>query len=199
MPRPKCKEREEALQLGHKRYFISKLCPKGHIAERLTSCGICVICNAEKAKRAYHTNDKVREKAKLNGRKWHAKVGTKWYHENKEWAAQLNKLWREDHKDDFYTYCANWRRNNLDKLTKNTSAYRAAKLQAKPKWADDTAIQDMYEKAKQLKVETGLPYVVDHIVPLNSKKVCGLHCEANLQILLLTENSSKGNRQWPNQ
>jgi hypothetical protein len=38
---------------------------------------------------------------------------------------------------------------------------------------------------------------VDHIVPLVSKFVCGLHCEANLQLLPGPENQRKGNRVWP--
>lgn len=30
-----------------------------------------------------------------------------------------------------------------------------------------------------------------------SKKVCGLHCEANLRALPAVDNISKGNRHWP--
>ena len=38
---------------------------------------------------------------------------------------------------------------------------------------------------------------VDHTVPLKSKLVCGLHCEANLRLLPGRENQAKSNRIWP--
>ena len=44
---------------------------------------------------------------------------------------------------------------------------------------------------------SGLLYEVDHEVPINSDLVCGLNCEANLQIILGQENQRKGNRWWP--
>jgi hypothetical protein len=40
-------------------------------------------------------------------------------------------------------------------------------------------------------------YHVDHIVPLTSDLVCGLHCEANLQIAVGKDNIAKNNRWWP--
>ena len=38
---------------------------------------------------------------------------------------------------------------------------------------------------------------VDHIVPLNSKLVSGLHVWHNLQLLAGTLNITKKNREWP--
>lgn len=55
----------------------------------------------------------------------------------------------------------------------------------------------MYLEAKRIGQETGVKHHVDHIVPIKSPIVCGLHCEANLQILPEAENIRKGNRHWP--
>jgi 5-methylcytosine-specific restriction endonuclease McrA len=38
---------------------------------------------------------------------------------------------------------------------------------------------------------------VDHIVPLKSPLVCGLHVEHNLQVIPATQNRRKHNRVWP--
>lgn len=69
--------------------------------------------------------------------------------------------------------------------------------QAIPQWADLHAMHEIYLSAERASTATGIPHTVDHIVPLRSKVVCGLHCEANLQVLPQRENFSKGNRHWP--
>lgn len=46
--------------------------------------------------------------------------------------------------------------------------------------------------------ETGIQHQVDHIVPLRHPLVCGLHCEANLQVIPALDNQRKSNRIWPN-
>lgn len=81
----------------------------------------------------------------------------------------------------------------------NARAARRRKLliRATPSWADNAAMLAMYEEAKILSASTGDVYHVDHIVPLTSKYVSGLHCEANLQVILGDENRSKSNRKWP--
>ena len=80
----------------------------------------------------------------------------------------------------------------------NNAKRRATKLQATPAWADLEAIRGMYELAAIFN-RTGMNLQVDHIVPLRSKLVCGLHCEANLQLMPASDNASKGNRHWPDQ
>lgn len=73
----------------------------------------------------------------------------------------------------------------------------ARKKCATPPWANKSKIQLFYKKAARLTEATGIPHHVDHIVPLQSKLVCGLHVEHNLEILLGSENQSKSNRWWP--
>lgn len=81
----------------------------------------------------------------------------------------------------------------LARMRAHNAARTAAKLRAIPKWADqeNELIGLLYVKSGQY----GL--TVDHVVPLKSKFVCGLHCWHNLQLLSGSENSSKGNHRWP--
>lgn len=60
--------------------------------------------------------------------------------------------------------------------------------QAKVSWADQSKIAAIYEQAREL------GYHVDHIVPLNSELVCGLHVEYNLTVLPPEDNIKKSNK-----
>ena len=68
------------------------------------------------------------------------------------------------------------------------TAYRASVEQAKVSWADKDKTAAIYEYARSL------GYHVDHIVPLNSEVVCGLHVEHNLTVLPPEDNIKKSNR-----
>lgn len=74
---------------------------------------------------------------------------------------------------------------------------RAAKLKATPAWANQEKIDEFYFAADFLGMVTGEWYHVDHVVPLQSDVVCGLHWEGNLQVLTAAENARKGNSIWP--
>lgn len=58
-------------------------------------------------------------------------------------------------------------------------------------------IAAFYRLAKIYTKALGEQYSVEHIVPLNSRYVSGLHCPANLTVLLEADNRRKGNRWWP--
>lgn len=73
------------------------------------------------------------------------------------------------------------------KCRSTTSAYRARKLNAIPKWANMGVIEQFYDNCPP-------GYHVDHIYPLAGKDVCGLHVIENLQYLPALENIKKGNR-----
>lgn len=89
-----------------------------------------------------------------------------------------------------------WLRCDPDAYGVNENKKRSIKYHrqmrlAEPAWANRKAIAKIYRRAKELGM------VVDHIVPLCSEYVCGLHCEANLQLLGEAANIRKGNRYWP--
>lgn len=71
---------------------------------------------------------------------------------------------------------------------------RAIQSKATPLWADLSAIRAIYREAARITKETGQPQHVDHVVPLISPVVCGLHTQSNLQVLPAPINLSKGNR-----
>lgn len=91
-----------------------------------------------------------------------------------------------------------WRISNSDIRNAVTARYRAAKLQAVVSWSNKKYIDMWYEICQMEERRTGRKCNVDHIIPLQSKLVCGLHNEFNLQILFAEDNFSKGNRVWPN-
>lgn len=68
---------------------------------------------------------------------------------------------------------------------------------AQPKWADSSKMMEIYRLRDSISKATGVTHHVDHIVPLKSKLVCGLHNEFNLQVLPGVENLKKHNRHWP--
>ena len=71
-------------------------------------------------------------------------------------------------------------------------AKRRVKIRiAIPLWHEKENVLIVYEKARELGME------VDHIVPVTSDFVSGLHCWHNLQLLKRTENRSKSNKFWP--
>lgn len=62
-----------------------------------------------------------------------------------------------------------------------------------PPWQRMTEIEAVYLEARKLTESTGRKHTVDHIIPLNHPRVCGLHVPWNLQVIPAGLNFSKGN------
>lgn len=78
---------------------------------------------------------------------------------------------------------------------RSIGARRRARLRAAvPPWADHQRIKLVYQRAEDATLLTGIPHVVDHIVPLNGRTVCGLHWHGNLQVLTAEANLRKSNK-----
>lgn len=101
------------------------------------------------------------------------------------------------HRDKRIAKARRWNVENKEAFAAREAARRAAQKAATPRWADWSAIEAIYLEASKRSVETGRLHHVDHIVPLISPLVCGLHVPANLQVLPAFDNQSKSNRRWP--
>jgi hypothetical protein len=142
----------------------------------------------ENRRRRYEEN---LEREKENKRRWREQnperqkeYSRSWYEQNSEQAKENNRRWQEQ---------------NPEKRNAINAKRRAAKNQAVAPWADLDAIKQIYAEVAELSELTGITHQVDHIYPLQSDYMCGLHVETNLQILTKTENASKSNRTWPGQ
>lgn len=121
----------------------------------------------------------------------------KWLKSNAEVMATLVKEWSIRNVEKCRKKSKKWSSLNKDKVNARTAKRRAFRLGATPSWADPEAISDFYVAARMFRLYTGIEYHVDHVVPLISEVVCGLHVEQNLQILPASENLSKHNKYWP--
>ena len=70
--------------------------------------------------------------------------------------------------------------------------YPNQKKLATPVWCEKEKIKVVHEQRKKLQTLLGCKLAVDHIIPIVSDTVCGLHCWANLQIIGMKENTKKG-------
>lgn len=84
-----------------------------------------------------------------------------------------------------------WVKSNPSKVNFSTARRRAAKQMATPAWFESDKVARIYAEAAKRGFD------VDHVVPLRSDIVCGLHCWSNLQLMDRSMNRSKNNRQWP--
>jgi len=157
------------------------------------SCKICTsarekVYNRESyhVRRAYELSDKGKATASRKNAKFRNA------HPDRTKAAQ--KAWRDENQEVNSQRLKDWRAENPAKVRRYCRQRYAIKKQAMPSWAKQGYIDLFYKLAVIEAARIGAAVEVDHIVPLQSDLVCGLHCEDNLQLLTRKVNMSKGNR-----
>ena len=153
---------------------------------------------AEKQRRWRAQNpDKVKEFSKrgyLKNKEYENERNKKYHQENKDKIAIVKKQWRLENLEHRKQYDDMYWRNNKDYVYSKNAKRRARLLQALVPWADFEKIRAIYAECIKISKETGIAHHVDHIIPLQSKYICGLHVETNLQILPWYENLTKLNK-----
>lgn len=159
--------RKIAICAGEKHYLTGLPCTSGHVAERQTSNGGCVICLKIYAKiNAQALRDNVRRCELKDIPKKNARIRA-------------------------------WATVNPHKRSANEARRRAAKLRRTPKWLtpdDFWLMEQAYELAALRTKMFGFAWHVDHVIPLQGKRVSGLHVPQNIQVIPGEENLQKHNR-----
>lgn len=185
------KTRAEAKSVGASHYFTGTPCKHGHIAPRKTK-GVCTECLKVEWAQAAETRAEYFRKYNHSDEGKEAK--RRYYERNKELVIaraaarpveerrRLKKRWRTD--------------NPLYVLSNNKNRRRKHR-QATPPWLtkkQKSEMRELYKIAMTMTKITGIQYVVDHIHPLRSEVLCGLHVPWNLQVLTQEENLAKSNK-----
>lgn len=154
---------------------------------------ICTICKTEKTVTEFFKRKKSKDgfESKCKSCK------TEYANVNKERIANYISEYQKANKEQVNKRNAAYKRNNKSKIASLTAKRKSIKLQSTPSWFEYDLVEEVYSQCKQLTDSTGIKHHVDHIIPLQSDLVCGLHCLANLQILTAEENMTKNNRRWP--
>lgn len=181
--------RKDAKALKLKRYFTGKECKHGHIDERITCSGSYVKCSNI---RTQHYRKENKERYKKQKYIWDRTYRQK--HDNelkaKKHEYYIGNIERLKAKSKEYS------QNNKHKLSKHSIRRNYKRYQATPPWyvTEKSKINKLYTKRDELSELWGIQLHVDHIVPIQGKYVCGLHCWDNLQLLEASLNLAKRNK-----
>lgn len=167
-------------------------------------CYVCGDTGVAKGLCRKHYDEKWREHNRARA----SAKSSKWRVANKKKALSSTAAWRKANPDWEANYrAANpgamrakssaWAKTHPAKVNARNARRHAGKLRATPAWANQFFIDEIYDLAQRRTKALGVKHHVDHIVPLQSPMVCGLHVENNLRVIPALDNISKKNRWWP--
>lgn len=158
---------------------------------------VCSDCKTQKPLTAFHKDRSRKDGLKYRCSDCANKRFSAWHAVNAQSENLKAAEWREKNRSYFRLLCCESNKRHANRVKANNSARRAVSKKATPTWANKFFLGEAYDLAKLRTAATGIDWHVDHIVPLRSKLVCGLHNEFNIQVVPAHYNRRKGNRYWP--
>ena len=158
--------------------------------DRKTADAAYYEANKERIKARVKANYEANREARLAQQKGY-------YEDHREAVLAANRSWADANPEKMRAYQAAYVKRNRNRHTAQTALHRALKRQMVPKWADLAAIQAVYDRCAEMRKADGQDWHVDHVVPVRSKIVCGLHVANNLAVTLGADNRAKSNTHWP--
>jgi hypothetical protein len=101
---------------------------------------------------------------------------------------QAAKQWKKSNRERALEHQRTSNKNRQKQRRIENNMRKARVKTATPPWVDRQEIKYIYTLAAERSL------VVDHIVPLNHKLVCGLHVPENLRCIPVALNASKSNK-----
>lgn len=144
------------------------------------------------------------EKVNADCRAWrkanpekHRAMTRAWREKNMEKFSALVRAWSALNPDRRRMSVSKYAKNNMPMVLARNKLYQQRKRRAVPSWANTFFMEEAYALAQLRTRVLGYEWEVDHIVPLRSPIVCGLHTHDNLQVIPARLNYLKSNRYWP--
>ena len=185
------KTRKEAQALWATHYFTGEPCKHGHIAPRKTK-GACIECiKVEWQKNSVTRADYFQQYNKSEAGK---ESKQRYYEANRDAVVARALSTPNALKNE---YRKRWKSANVLQVLADNKVRRRKHRQATPPWLtrrQKTEMRAMYQIAITMSKTTGERYVVDHIWPLRSDFVSGLHVPWNLRVVTPEENALKSNK-----
>jgi len=182
--------RKEAQAIGATHYFTGEPCKHGHIAPRKTK-GACVECLKVEWQKSYETRAEYFRQYNKSEAGLEAKQ--RYYEANKADVIAKAKATPNALKN---AYRQKWKDENQLQILADNKVRRRKHRAATPPWItrrQKSEMRAIYQIAITMTKTTGEKYVVDHIWPLRSDFVCGLHVPWNLRVITQAENLAKSN------
>lgn len=188
---------------------IENLETRIRVEVKLPDTKICKKCNTEYPLNNFKRNKECKfgfasvckpcEKIRLdawvkNNPDRRKQIQSKYRKNNPEAVIMSNKNYVVNNKDKVSAYSKHWKKSNPAKVGAYSRKRRTRSDRAYVSWANSKSIDAIYAMSKFLTAVVGVQYHVDHIIPLQGKKVSGLHVENNLAIVFAKDNLSKGNK-----
>ena len=155
---------------------------------------LCKKCCCEKSFSEFYKNSQTTDGVRTVCKLCDNKRKSSYVEKNVDSVAETKAKYREKTKEKLSVYLAHWRKENSHKMCAYANKRRALLIGATPAWADERKIESFYRQAALMNQQSPeMRYEVDHIIPLNSRLVCGLHTHENMQILPAKQNRAKKN------
>jgi 5-methylcytosine-specific restriction endonuclease McrA len=134
-----------------------------------------------------------RKERRKNNREEYLLVAKAGRERNKEKIKEYFRNYYKNHKDRVALANKKWREKNWARMSGLLAKYRTKKVAQTPDLSSESKmiIAIFFEQAQRLSKTIGIPFEVDHIIPIS---LGGFHSPSNLQVIPRSLNRKKHNK-----